>query len=65
MKITNESVTVQGGRDDKLLAVIAKALNFRYEYIDPVEQSLGTGTNNTFQSALTLIWKRVCIFMCF
>ncbi|GLV36593.1 Ionotropic receptor 40a [Carabus blaptoides fortunei] len=59
----NDSFEVYGGRDDKLLEVLANKLNFRYEYFDPVEQSqVSVLSNNSFQSAVGLVWKREADF---
>ncbi|XP_063360892.1 ionotropic receptor 40a [Cydia amplana] len=65
VKYNNDStVNVTGGRDDKLLSLLAKKLNFRYEYYDPPERSQGTGIseNGTLKGTLGLIWKRKADF---
>ncbi|KAJ0180113.1 hypothetical protein K1T71_004704 [Dendrolimus kikuchii] len=56
----DSSVNVKGGRDDKLLALLAKKLNFRYRYYDPPDRSQGSSIsgNGTFKGTLGLIWKR-------
>ncbi|KAG6461102.1 hypothetical protein O3G_MSEX012418 [Manduca sexta] len=60
----DSSVRVTGGRDDKLLALIAKKLNFRYRYYDPPDRSQGSriSGNGTFKGTLGLIWKRQADF---
>ncbi|XP_013177605.1 PREDICTED: uncharacterized protein LOC106125067 [Papilio xuthus] len=60
----NSTVEVTGGRDDKLLALISKRLNFRYKYYDPPERSQGSSisVNGTFKGTLGLIWKRKADF---
>ncbi|XP_026328485.1 ionotropic receptor 40a [Hyposmocoma kahamanoa] len=65
VKYNNDStVNVTGGRDDKLLALLAKKLNFRYRYYDPPERSQGSSIsgNGTFKGTLGLIWKRKADF---
>ncbi|XP_061728298.1 ionotropic receptor 40a-like [Cydia pomonella] len=65
VKYNNDStVNVTGGRDDKLLSLLAKKLNFRYEYYDPPDRSQGSGIsgNGTFKGTLGLIWKRKADF---
>nr|QBB73021.1 ionotropic receptor [Protaetia brevitarsis] len=56
----NDTFQVLGGRDDKLLCLIAENLKFRYEYIDPPERIQGSSfsSNGTFEGVLGLIWKR-------
>ncbi|XP_068630636.1 ionotropic receptor 40a-like [Battus philenor] len=60
----NSTVEVTGGRDDKLLSLIAKRLNFRYQYYDPPDRSQGSSIsgNGTFKGTLGLIWKRKADF---
>nr|AXF48845.1 ionotropic receptor IR14 [Lobesia botrana] len=60
----DSTVNVTGGRDDKLLSLLAKKLNFRYEYFDPPERSQGSGIsgNGTLKGTLGLIWKRKADF---
>nr|QZH55076.1 ionotropic receptor 40a [Achelura yunnanensis] len=60
----DSSVNVTGGRDDKLLSLLAKKLNFRYKYYDPPERSQGSSIsgNGTFKGTLGLIWKRKAPF---
>ncbi|KAI8420607.1 hypothetical protein MSG28_007851 [Choristoneura fumiferana] len=65
VKYNNDSsVNVTGGRDEKLLSLIAKKLNFRYEYYDPPERSQGSGIsgNGTLKGTLGQIWKRKADF---
>ncbi|VVD00878.1 unnamed protein product, partial [Leptidea sinapis] len=60
----DSSVNVTGGRDDKLLALLAEKLNFKYQYYDPPERSQGAmiSGNGTFRGVLGLIWKRQADF---
>ncbi|CAH4007690.1 unnamed protein product [Pieris brassicae] len=60
----NSSVNVTGGRDDKLLALLAGKLNFKYKYYDPPVRSQGSmiSGNGTFKGVLGLIWKRQADF---
>ncbi|XP_063231510.1 ionotropic receptor 40a isoform X2 [Bacillus rossius redtenbacheri] len=53
-------VSVEGGRDDQLLELLADKLNFRYEYFDPPDRSQGSAItkNGTFPGVLGLIWMR-------
>ncbi|XP_049866227.1 ionotropic receptor 40a [Pectinophora gossypiella] len=65
VRYNNDStVNVTGGRDDKLLALLAKKLNFRYRYYDPPDRSQGSSIsgNGTFKGTLGLIWKRKADF---
>ncbi|XP_021202684.1 ionotropic receptor 40a [Bombyx mori] len=65
VKYNNDSsINVTGGRDDKLLKLIANKLNFRYRYYDPPDRSQGSGIigNGTFKGTLGLIWKRQADF---
>ncbi|RVE49270.1 hypothetical protein evm_006064 [Chilo suppressalis] len=65
VKYYNDStVNVTGGRDDKLLSLISKKLNFRYRYYDPPDRSQGASIsgNGTFKGTLGLIWKRKADF---
>ncbi|CAK1603862.1 unnamed protein product [Parnassius mnemosyne] len=65
VKFNNKStIEVKGGRDDKLLSLIAKRLNFRYQYYDPPDRSQGSSIsgNGTFKGTLGLIWKRKADF---
>nr|APY22697.1 ionotropic receptor IR40a [Cnaphalocrocis medinalis] len=65
VKYNNDStVNVTGGRDDKLLSLLAKKLNFRYRYYDPPDRSQGSSIsgNGTFKGTLGLIWKRKADF---
>ncbi|KAH9629220.1 hypothetical protein HF086_009610 [Spodoptera exigua] len=65
VKYNNDNtITVTGGRDDKLLALIAKKLNFKYKYYDPPDRSQGSSIsgNGTFKGTLGLIWKRKADF---
>lgn len=60
VKYTNDSAVVLGGRDDKLLKVLARRLNFQFEYFDPPERIQGTSfnINGTFDGVLGLIWEK-------
>ncbi|XP_075970201.1 ionotropic receptor 40a [Anticarsia gemmatalis] len=65
VRYNNDStITVTGGRDDKLLSLISKKLNFRYRYYDPPDRSQGSSisSNGTFKGTLGLIWKRKADF---
>ncbi|CAB3244224.1 unnamed protein product [Arctia plantaginis] len=65
VKYNNDStITVTGGRDDKLLSLMSKKLNFRYRYYDPPDRSQGSSISNngTFKGTLGLIWKRTADF---
>lgn len=59
----NDSMVVLGGRDDKLISILASKLNFQYKYFDPPERTQGSSfdLNGTFEGVLGLIWKRVII----
>ncbi|XP_046658718.1 ionotropic receptor 40a-like isoform X2 [Homalodisca vitripennis] len=61
----NDSIVVEGGRDDKLLQMLAVKLNFQIEYFDPPEKSQGSGIiNGTMNGVLGQIWRRdVDLFM--
>ncbi|CAH2075022.1 unnamed protein product, partial [Iphiclides podalirius] len=50
VKYNNNSVEVTGGRDDKLLFLIAKRLNFRYQYYDPPDRSQGSSISGNASS---------------
>ncbi|CAH2107683.1 unnamed protein product [Euphydryas editha] len=60
----DSTVNVTGGRDDKLLSLLAKKLNFKYKYYDPPERSQGSriAGNGTFKGTLGLVWKRKADF---
>ncbi|GBP37720.1 Ionotropic receptor 40a [Eumeta japonica] len=65
VRYNNDSaLSVTGGRDDELLALLAKKLNFKYKYFDPPERSQGSSisANGTFRGTLGLIWKRKADF---
>ncbi|XP_041976503.1 ionotropic receptor 40a [Aricia agestis] len=66
VQYTNSStgVNVTGGRDHKLLSLMANKLNFRYKYFDPPDRSQGSSIsgNGTFKGVLGLIWKRKADF---
>ncbi|BES89951.1 Ligand-gated ion channel [Nesidiocoris tenuis] len=54
---SNDSIQVEGGRDEKLLTILSEKLNFRFEYFDPPDRSEGTAmVNDTVQGVLGLIW---------
>ncbi|XP_046660922.1 LOW QUALITY PROTEIN: ionotropic receptor 40a-like [Homalodisca vitripennis] len=61
----NDSIVVEGGRDDKLLQMLAVKLNFQIEYFDTPEKSQGSGIiNGTMNGVLGQIWRRdVDLFM--
>lgn len=63
VEYTNDSFKADGGRDDKLLTVIADKLNFRYRYIDPPDRIQGSAINKngTFPGVLGQVWQRVGI----
>ncbi|KAL1512813.1 hypothetical protein ABEB36_002337 [Hypothenemus hampei] len=56
----NESFEVSGGRDDRILNLLSKKLNFRYNYSDPPERIQGSVTNDggSFNGVLGLISQR-------
>ncbi|XP_077302826.1 ionotropic receptor 40a-like [Arctopsyche grandis] len=61
----NKSVIeVTGGRDHKLLILLAEKLNFRYEYFDPPDRSQGSGVGNngSFKGVLGIIQRREADF---
>lgn len=60
MHYDNDSIQVLGGRDDQVLTVLSRALNFKFEYFDPPERSQGTTLtpNGSFEGVLGLIWRR-------
>ncbi|KAK6635303.1 hypothetical protein RUM44_000554 [Polyplax serrata] len=60
VEYTNDSFRADGGRDDKLLTVMAEKLNFRYKYVDPPERLQGSGIseNGTFSGVLGQVWQR-------
>nr|XP_008195465.2 PREDICTED: uncharacterized protein LOC658055 isoform X1 [Tribolium castaneum] len=60
----NDSIKVTGGRDDRILSLLSKKLNFRYDYFDPPERIQGSSAseNGTFKGVLGLIWKRQAEF---
>ncbi|XP_050528958.1 ionotropic receptor 40a-like isoform X2 [Daktulosphaira vitifoliae] len=57
----DSSFRVEGGRDDKLIKLLADKLNFRYNYMDPPDRTQGSGldsTGSSVQGVLGLIWLR-------
>ncbi|KAK9877493.1 hypothetical protein WA026_018604 [Henosepilachna vigintioctopunctata] len=56
----NRSLKVLGGRDHRILSLIASKLNFKYRYIDPPERTQGNSIskNGSFQGVLGMIWRR-------
>ncbi|CAH0381550.1 unnamed protein product [Bemisia tabaci] len=55
---TNDSIRVIGGRDDKLIFLLASKFKFRYTYIDPPERIQGAGVNGTMTGVLGMISRR-------
>ncbi|XP_055678185.1 ionotropic receptor 40a [Lutzomyia longipalpis] len=53
---------VVGGRDDNLLKLLAKKMNFTFKYIDPPERTqgsaIGSSDNLTFSGGLGLLQRR-------
>ncbi|KAI5748510.1 hypothetical protein M8J77_026280 [Diaphorina citri] len=49
---------IEGGRDDKLLSLLASKLNFRYNYTDPPDRNQGSLINGTYTGALGLVTSR-------
>ncbi|XP_032511314.2 ionotropic receptor 40a [Danaus plexippus] len=62
--MNDSTVNVTGGRDHKLLSLLAKKLNFKYKYYDPPERSQGSriSGNGTFKGTLGQIWQRKADF---
>ncbi|VVC36921.1 Ionotropic glutamate receptor, L-glutamate and glycine-binding domain,Ionotropic glutamate receptor [Cinara cedri] len=56
----NDSFRVDGGRDDKLINLLANKLNFRFTYIDPPDRTQGSGLDrgSSMQGVLGLIRRR-------
>ncbi|CAG9762608.1 unnamed protein product [Ceutorhynchus assimilis] len=55
----NKSFEVTGGRDDRILFLLSKKLNFRYNYSDPTERIQGSEVDNgAFSGVLGLIARR-------
>lgn len=56
------SFKVIGGRDDSLLQLLAKKMNFKYEYMDPPERTqgsaFGSNDNLSFSGGLGLLQRR-------
>ncbi|KAF6216930.1 hypothetical protein GE061_001281 [Apolygus lucorum] len=58
VEFNNNSLQVEGGRDDKLLSILSQQLNFKYEYFDPPDRSEGSAlVNGTMQGVLGLLWQ--------
>jgi hypothetical protein len=68
---TEIGFTVAGGRDDNLLKLLTRKMNFLYEYVDPPErtqgQAQGTPDNLSFTGKLGMLQRRVSwnSFSCF
>ncbi|XP_044747084.1 ionotropic receptor 40a isoform X2 [Coccinella septempunctata] len=60
VRYTNTTLKVVGGRDDRILSLLASKLNFWYRYIDPPERTQGNAIakNGSFQGVLGMIWRR-------
>ncbi|XP_022182312.1 ionotropic receptor 40a isoform X3 [Myzus persicae] len=56
----NDSFRVEGGRDDKLINLLADKLHFQFRYIDPPDRTQGSGLDrgSSMQGVLGLIWQR-------
>ncbi|XP_025408296.1 ionotropic receptor 40a isoform X4 [Sipha flava] len=56
----NDSFRVDGGRDDKLINLLADKLNFRFTYVDPPDRTQGSGLDrgSSMQGVLGLIGQR-------
>eukprot|EP00102_Acyrthosiphon_pisum_P025071 XP_016662281.1 PREDICTED: glutamate receptor ionotropic, delta-1 [Acyrthosiphon pisum] len=56
----NDSFRVEGGRDDKLINLLADKLHFQFKYIDPPDRTQGSGLDrgSSMQGVLGLIWQR-------
>ncbi|XP_066137961.1 ionotropic receptor 40a [Euwallacea fornicatus] len=54
----NKSFEVIGGRDDRLLNLLSRKLNFRYVYSDPPERIQGSATSGEFNGVLGLVSNR-------
>ncbi|XP_066259672.1 ionotropic receptor 40a-like isoform X2 [Euwallacea similis] len=56
----NKSFEVIGGRDDRILNLLSRKLNFRYVYSDPPERIQGSATseNGEFNGVLGLVSNR-------
>ncbi|XP_074037326.1 ionotropic receptor 40a isoform X2 [Leptinotarsa decemlineata] len=54
------SIKVIGGRDDRILNLLSKKLNFRYDYFDPPERTQGTADSETgfFNGIIGIVWRR-------
>nr|CAI5830600.1 unnamed protein product [Callosobruchus analis] len=59
-KTKDTIIKVLGGRDDKVLRLLSRKLNFRFEYFDPPEKIQGTYDSETgiFNGVLGLIGRR-------
>ncbi|KAJ8928413.1 hypothetical protein NQ314_019002, partial [Rhamnusium bicolor] len=57
---SNNTIEVLGGRDDRILSLLSKKLNFRYNYFDPPERIQGTSDSGSgeFNGVIGLIWRR-------
>jgi hypothetical protein len=62
---TEIGFTVTGGRDDNLLKLLSRKMNFLYEYVDPPErtqgQAQGTPDNLSFTGGLGMLQRRVSL----
>lgn len=56
----DSSITVLGGRDERILNLLSKKLHFRYKYIDPPERIQGSAPDESgnFNGVMGLIWNR-------
>jgi hypothetical protein len=64
---TQTDMQVEGGRDDSLLKLLAKKMNFQLAYVDSPDRTqgstLGMSENNlTFTGSLGMLQRRVVIF---
>ncbi|KAK5647663.1 hypothetical protein RI129_002555 [Pyrocoelia pectoralis] len=64
VRYVNDCLEVLGGRDDKLLNLLSKSLNFKFEYFDPPDRNQGSSVleNGSFEGVLGLIGKREADF---
>ncbi|KAK4885196.1 hypothetical protein RN001_001467 [Aquatica leii] len=64
VRYTNDTIEVTGGRDNKLLLLLAHYLNFKFVYFDPPDRNQGSSmlANGSFEGVLGLIGKRTADF---
>ncbi|XP_030764108.1 ionotropic receptor 40a-like [Sitophilus oryzae] len=57
---TNHTFKVLGGRDDRILSLLSKKLNFKYHYFDPPQRIQGSpiSENGTFNGVMGLMLQR-------